>query len=299
MERLTADVQKEVIGIIGGTGIDQLDNLTEIGRESVKTPFGEPSTPKITGKVGTQDILFLPRHGTGHQIPPSGINFRANIFALKMLGCTQLISISAVGSLKEHLAPGMFVFVDQFIDRTFARSKSFFETGLVGHVALGDPVCGRLVDQLVTGAKKVGIKMQEGGTYLVMEGPQFSTRAESKLYRSWGCDVIGMTNMPEAKLAREAEICYATMAMVTDYDCWHPKHEDVTVGAIVKILTENANKARSVVSEVVANLSGDGFPCPSGCRTSLDSAVVTPPDAQDPVLREHLAPLLRRRESVR
>ena len=235
----------EVIGVMGGTGVDQLDGLTNVRRQAVDTPFGAPSAHLMIGTLGRQRILFLPRHGEGHRIPPSEINFRANMYALKAMGCTQLISISAVGSLREHLAPGRFVLVDQFIDRTYARAKSFFGTGLVAHVSLGDPVCHRLGSRIMTAAQAAEIEMEKGGTYLVMEGPQFSTRAESELYRSWGCDVIGMTNMPEAKLAREAEICYASVAMVTDYDCWHPHHDDVTVEAIVKVLIENADKARA------------------------------------------------------
>ena len=295
MERIAASHGVEVIGVVGGTGVNQLEGLTNIRVKSVVTPFGAPSADITIAELDGQNILFLPRHGIGHRIPPSEINFRANIYALKSLGCTQLISISAVGSLKEHLSPGTFVIVDQFIDRTFARTKSFFETGLVGHVSLGDPVCRRLAERLAVTAADTGIGIQRHGTYLVMEGPQFSTRAESELYRSWGCDVIGMTNMPEAKLAREAEICYATIAMVTDYDCWNPDHEDVTVEAIIEILTNNAEKARAIVSEVVPTLSTDDFPCPHGCRTALDSALVTAPGAQDPNLTDRLDVLLRRK----
>lgn len=288
----------EVIGVMGGTGVDQLDGLTNVHRQAVDTPFGAPSAHLMIGTLGRQRILFLPRHGEGHRIPPSEINFRANIYALKALGCTQLISISAVGSLREHLAPGRFVLVDQFIDRTYARAKSFFGTGLVAHVSLGDPVCHRLGSRIMTAAQAAEIEMEKGGTYLVMEGPQFSTRAESELYRSWGCDVIGMTNMPEAKLAREAEICYASIAMVTDYDCWHPHHDDVTVEAIVKVLIENADKARAVVSEVVPGLSADCFPCPHGCRTALDSALVTASDVRDADSMSRLDAILARNANV-
>ena len=288
----------EVIGVMGGTGVGQLDGLTNIHQQAVDTPFGAPSAHLTIGTIGAQRILFLPRHGEGHRIPPSEINFRANMYALKAMGCTQLISISAVGSLKEHLAPGRFVLVDQFIDRTYARAKSFFGTGLVGHVSLGDPVCQRLGSRLTTAAQAAGIEMEKGGTYLVMEGPQFSTRAESDLYRSWGCDVIGMTNMPEAKLAREAEICYASVAMVTDYDCWHPDHDDVTVEAIIKVLIENADKARAVVSEVVPELSADCFPCPHGCRTALDGALVTKSNARDADLISSLNAILTRSSKV-
>ena len=288
----------EVIGVMGGTGVDQLDGLTNVRRQAVDTPFGAPSAHLMIGTLGRQRILFLPRHGEGHRIPPSEINFRANMYALKAMGCTQLISISAVGSLREHLEPGRFVLVDQFIDRTYARAKSFFGTGLVAHVSLGDPVCHRLGSRIMTAAQAAEIEMEKGGTYLVMEGPQFSTRAESELYRSWGCDVIGMTNMPEAKLAREAEICYASVAMVTDYDCWHPHHDDVTVEAIVKVLIENADKARAVVSEVVPGLSADCFPCPHGCRTALDSALVTASDARDADSMSRLDAILARNANV-
>ena len=288
----------EVIGVMGGTGVDQLDGLTNVRRQAVDTPFGAPSAHLMIGTLGRQRILFLPRHGEGHRIPPSEINFRANMYALKAMGCTQLISISAVGSLREHLAPGRFVLVDQFIDRTYARAKSFFGTGLVAHVSLGDPVCHRLGSRIMTAAQAAEIEMEKGGTYLVMEGPQFSTRAESELYRSWGCDVIGMTNMPEAKLAREAEICYASVAMVTDYDCWHPHHDDVTVEAIVQVLIENADKARAVVSEVVPGLSADCFPCPHGCRTALDSALVTASDARDADSMSRLDAILARNANV-
>ena len=284
----------ETIGVVGGTGVDQLDGLTNVRRHTVDTPFGKPSSDVTEGSLGGQRVLFLPRHGEGHRIPPTEINFRANVYALKDLGCTQLISLSAVGSLREDLSPGRFVLVDQFIDRTSLRAKSFFGTGLVGHVAFGDPVCQRLGNRLISAARASGIEITRGGTYLAMEGPQFSTRAESELYQNWGCDVIGMTNMPEAKLAREAEICYATIAMVTDYDCWHPHHADVTVEAIVKILVENAEKARDIVSEVVQVLANDRFPCPHGCRTALDAALVTAVDSRDDGLISRLDAVLAR-----
>ncbi|MBT8001708.1 MAG: S-methyl-5'-thioadenosine phosphorylase, partial [Rhodospirillales bacterium] len=218
-----------VIGIIGGSGVSEIDGLSNTRWEKVTSSFGEPSDELLFGELDGQQIVFLPRHGRGHRIPPSELNFCANIDALKRAGVTEIISVSAVGSLKEELPPGTFVIVDQFIDRTFARTKSFFSTGLVAHVGLGHPVCGRLGDALEAAATELDIPVARGGTYLVMEGPQFSTLAESELYRSWNCDVIGMTNMPEAKLAREAEMCYATVAMVTDFDCWHPDHDHVTV----------------------------------------------------------------------
>jgi 5'-methylthioadenosine phosphorylase len=236
-----------VIGVLGGSGVYDIDGLSNKRWVKVDSPFGAPSDELLFGDLDGQRMVFLPRHGRGHRIAPSEINFRANIDALKRSGVTDLISVSAVGSLREELPPGTFVIVDQFIDRTFARNKSFFGTGLVAHVSLAHPVCKRLGDHLEVAARAAGIPAVRGGTYLVMEGPQFSTLAESKLYRSWDCDVIGMTNMPEAKLAREAEICYATVAMVTDFDCWHPGHDAVTVNQIIQVLLANADKARSLV----------------------------------------------------
>jgi 5'-methylthioadenosine phosphorylase len=226
----------------------------------------------------------LPRHGRGHRAPPSALNYRANIDALKRAGCTDVLSLSAVGSLNGALPPGHFVIVDQFIDRTFARPKSFFETGCVAHVSMAHPVCARLGDALEAAARDLALPATRGGTYLVMEGPQFSTKAESELYRSWSCDVIGMTNMPEAKLAREAELCYATVAMVTDFDCWHPEHDHVTVDAVVRVLLANADKARALVKAVVPGLGVPRGPCPQGCDRALDNAIVTAPDRRDPAL---------------
>ncbi len=232
-------------------------------------------------------MVFLPRHGRGHRVPPSAINYRANIDALKRAGVTDILSLSAVGSLKAELPPGSFVVVDQFIDRTIAREKSFFGPGCVAHVSTAHPVCGRLGDRLIAAGAGAGIALSRGGTYLVMEGPQFSTLAESNLYRSWNCDVIGMTNMPEAKLAREAEICYATVAMVTDYDCWHPDHDHVTVEMIISVLSANADRARALVKSVVP-LLGPDHDCPKGCRHALDHAIITAPAARDPALVEKL-----------
>ncbi len=242
----------------------------------------------MMGELDGQQMVFLPRHGRGHRIPPSELNFRANIDCLKRAGVTEIISVSACGSFKEELTPGTFVIADQFIDRTFAREKSFFGTGLVAHVALGHPVCSRLGDALETAAASLGIPHQRGGTYLTMEGPQFSTLAESELYRSWGCDVIGMTNMPEAKLAREAEMCYATVAMVTDYDCWHQDHDHVTVEAIIAVLLDNADKGRALVKQVTPGLSGRAGRCSDGCHHALDNAIITAPDARDPAMAEKL-----------
>ena len=271
-----------VIGIIGGSGIYDIDGLENTRWEAVASPFGEPSDQLLFGELAGQKMVFLPRHGRGHRIPPSAVNYRANIDALKRAGVTEILSVSACGSLKEELPPGTFVIVDQFIDRTIAREKSFFGPGLVAHVALGHPVCRLLGDALEESCKEVGIDVVRGGTYLAMEGPQFSTLAESNLYRSWGCDVIGMTNMPEAKLAREAEMCYATVAMVTDYDCWHPDHDHVTVDAIIKVLLENADKGRTLVKQVAPKLAGRAETCSHGCHQALESAIITAPDARDP-----------------
>jgi 5'-methylthioadenosine phosphorylase len=271
-----------IIGVIGGSGVYDIEGLENTRWRKVETPFGAPSDELLFGELDGQQIVFLPRHGRGHPIPPSELNFRANIDALKRSGVTEILSLSAVGSLRAELAPGSFVFVDQFIDRTFARKKSFFETGMVGHVGFGHPVCGRLGDHLESAARRIDIAHARGGTYLVMEGPQFSTIAESELYRSWGCQVIGMTNMPEAKLAREAEICYATVAMVTDYDCWHPDHEHVTVDQVIRVLLANADNARALVKAVVPLLAQRGSACPQGCHTALDNALITQPQARDP-----------------
>jgi 5'-methylthioadenosine phosphorylase len=250
----------------------------------VESPWGEVSDELLFGTLAGVSCVFLPRHGRGHRVPPSELNYRANIDAMKRAGCTEILSLSAVGSLNADLPPGTFVIVDQFIDRTFARKKSFFETGCVAHVSMAHPLCPRLGDALEDAARGIGLKYKRGGTYLVMEGPQFSTRAESELYRAWGCDVIGMTNMPEAKLAREAELCYATVAMVTDYDCWHPDHDHVTVDAVVKVMTENAGRAKELVRTVVPALGKPRGLCPSGCDRALDSAIVTPPEKRDPAL---------------
>lgn len=277
-----------VLGIIGGSGVYDIEGLTNKRWERVNSPFGEASDELLFGELNGQQMVFLPRHGRGHKIPPSEINFRANIDVLKRAGATDVISVSAVGSLRENLRPGMFVIVDQFIDRTFARTKSFFGTGCVAHVSMAHPVCNRLGDHIEAAAREAGIEVARGGTYLVMEGPQFSSLAESELYRSWNCDVIGMTNMPEAKLAREAELCYATVAMVTDYDCWHPNHDDVTVDAIIKVLLANADNARSLVKKVAPRLQGDGKAAACGCRSALEHALITAPEARDPEMIKRL-----------
>ncbi len=286
--------QPSVIGVIGGSGVYDIDGLVNKRWVSVSSPFGTPSDELLFGELNGQQLVFLPRHGRGHKIPPSEINFRANIDALKRAGVTDVISVSAVGSLREHLKPGMFVIVDQFIDRTFARNKSFFGSGLVAHVSMAHPVCSRLGDHIEEAAKEAGIAALRGGTYLVMEGPQFSSLAESELYRTWGCDVIGMTNMPEAKLVREAELCYATVAMVTDYDCWHPDHDDVTVDQIIKMLLANADKARSLVKHVAPKVIGDGKGSVCSCRTALEYAIITAPEDRDASMIGQLDAVARR-----
>ncbi|WP_334149388.1 S-methyl-5'-thioadenosine phosphorylase [Hyphomicrobium sp.] len=270
-----------VLGIIGGSGFYHLPGLENPRWEKVMTPWGAPSDEILFAEIAGLPVRFLPRHGRGHPVPPSAINFRANIDALKRAGVTDLVSVSACGSLREDLAPGHFVLVDQFVDRTFAREKSFFGPGLVAHVSVADPVSPLLVDAVEKAAQGEGIVYTRGGTYLVMEGPQFSTRAESNLYRSWGMDVIGMTNMPEAKLAREAEICYATVAMVTDYDCWHDDHDDVDVASIVAVMKENTEKAQRLVARLARDFPRQHPPCPIGSDRALGVAIITAPEARD------------------
>jgi 5'-methylthioadenosine phosphorylase len=277
-----------LLGVIGGSGVYDIDGLSNTRWQRVDSPFGEASDELLFGELGGQQLVFLPRHGRGHRIPPTEINFRANIDVLKRAGVTDVISVSAVGSLREHLAPGTFLIVDQFIDRTRARTTSFFGTGMVAHVSMAHPVCSRLGTHLEIAARDAGIAMARGGTYLVMEGPQFSSLAESELYRAWNCDVIGMTNMPEAKLAREAELCYATVAMITDYDCWHPNHEDVTVDAIVKVLLGNADKARNLVRTAAPRIGADVAAATCRCRFALDHAVLTAAAARDPQMVRRL-----------
>jgi 5'-methylthioadenosine phosphorylase len=277
-----------LLGIIGGSGVYEIDGLRNVQWQRVLSPWGEPSDELMFGELDGQRLVFLPRHGRGHRIPPSQLNYRANIDVMKRAGCTELLSVSAVGSLREDLPPGSFVVCDQFIDRSFAREKSFFGPGCVAHVSMADPVCRRMGDALEAAGRAAGIALRRGGTYLTMEGPQFSTRAESRLYRQWGCDVIGMTNMPEAKLAREAELCYATVAMVTDYDCWHDGHDHVTVEAVIKVLHSNAEKARSLVRAVAPMLRARAASCHAGCHTALDTAIVTQPASRDPGLVQRL-----------
>jgi 5'-methylthioadenosine phosphorylase len=277
-----------VIGIIGGSGLYRIDGLADVAWRRIESPFGRTSDEFCFGTLDGQKVVFLPRHGRGHVLPPTAINFRANIDALKRCGVTDILSLSAVGSLREDLAPGDFVVIDQFVDRTFAREKSFFGPGCVAHVSMAQPVCGRIGDAVAAVAPNAGIAAKRGGTYLVMEGPQFSTLAESELYRGWKCDLIGMTNMPEAKLAREAEICYATVAMVTDYDCWHPGHEAVTVEMILSVLNANAERARALVRQVAPLLAEHQGRCRQGCDHALEHALITAPEARDPTLLARL-----------
>jgi 5'-methylthioadenosine phosphorylase len=274
---------RTVLGIIGGSGVYDIPGLENPRWKRVESPWGEASDELLFGTFKGVDLVFLPRHGRGHIQSPTSINYRANIDALKRSGVTDVISVSACGSLQEHLPPGSFVIVDQFIDRTFAREKSFFGPGFVAHVSMAHPVCAKLTDALDAAAKEVGIKHVKGGTYLAMEGPQFSTLAESNLYRSWGCSVIGMTAMPEAKLAREAELPYALVAMVTDYDCWHPDHDHVTVEQVIKVLTANAENARQLVMAVAPKLGPNREPSPA-IDNVLDTAFITAPEKRDPKL---------------
>jgi 5'-methylthioadenosine phosphorylase len=279
-----------MIGVIGGSGVYDIDGLTGAEWVSVVTPWGEPSDQILTGTLDGVKMAFLPRHGRGHVHSPTTVPYRANIDALKRLGVTDVISVSACGSFREEMAPGDFVIVDQFIDRTFAREKSFFGTGLVAHVSVAHPTCPRLSAACLTAAQDAGITVHMGGTYLAMEGPQFSSVAESKMYReSWGADVIGMTNMPEAKLAREAELCYASVAMITDYDSWHPDHGAVDIAEIIATLQGNADKGRALVSRLPALLGTDRVPCEHGCDRALDYAILTAPDKRDPAMVEKLA----------
>lgn len=277
-----------MLGIIGGSGIYNLEGLTETHWEKFSSPFGEPSDELLFGKIHGESLVFLPRHGRGHPLSPSDINYQANIDVLKRVGVTDLISVSAVGSLREDLKPGMFVIIDQFIDRTVSRPRSFFGKGCVAHVSMAHPICSRLAKTVYETAQKLGIESVLGGTYLAMEGPQFSTYAESQMYRGWGCDVIGMTNIPEAKLAREAEICYTTIAMVTDYDCWHPDHDHVTVQQIIETFSNNAAKAQKLLQAVIPVIQKDCSAPDCACRHALDFALITAPDSRDPELLKKL-----------
>jgi 5'-methylthioadenosine phosphorylase len=285
---------QSVLGIIGGSGLYSMPALKNARWETIASPWGQPSDQVLFAELDGLPVRFLPRHGRGHKVPPSAINFRANIDVLKRAGVTDLVSVSACGSLKEALPPGHFVIVDQFIDRTFAREKSFFGPGCVAHVSMADPVSPLLADALEAAAHAEGIAATRGGTYLVMEGPQFSTRAESALYRAWGCSVIGMTNMPEAKLAREAEICYATVAMVTDYDCWHEEHGAVDVATILRTLHANADAAKAIMRRLAQTFPAMHPACPIGSDRALDNAIITPAGERDPVLLKKLDSITKR-----
>jgi 5'-methylthioadenosine phosphorylase len=277
-----------VLGIIGGSGIYDLPGLEKVRQKKLKSPWGEPSAPLRTGEIAGLPVVFLPRHDKGHRLSPSDINYRANIDALKRAGVTDLVSLSACGSFKEELPPGTFVLIDQFVDRTHKRESSFFGKGCVAHVSMAHPVSPRLRIHLAAAAEAEGIRTVRDGTYVCMEGPQFSTLAESLTYKQLGYSVIGMTNMPEAKLAREAEICYATVAMVTDYDCWHPDHDAVTVQDIIMVLTANADKAKHLVARVARDFPREHEPCPIGSDRALDTALITAPDARDTKLEKKL-----------
>ncbi len=279
---------KAVLGVIGGSGVYDLPGLTDMREERVASPWGEPSDALRFGRIGGTDIAFLPRHGRGHRLSPSDINYRANIDALKRAGVTDLVSVSACGSFKPELYPGLFVLVDQFVDRTHKREGSFFGAGCVAHVSMAHPVGPRLQERLAEAARAEGIEATRGGTYLCIEGPHFSSLAESLTYKSLGYDVIGMTNMPEAKLAREAEITYAAVAMVTDYDCWHPEHAAVEVADIIKVVVANAEKAARLVARLARDFPAEHEPCPARSDRALDVAIITPPEFRDPALLRKL-----------
>ncbi|WP_114205290.1 S-methyl-5'-thioadenosine phosphorylase [Acidisarcina polymorpha] len=282
-------MQEAEIGIIGGSGLYSMPGLTNVREQRITTPFGDPSDAFVLGSLAGRKVAFLSRHGRGHLLLPSELNFRANVYGMKKLGVERILSVSAVGSLKEEHKPTDFVIPDQFIDRTFHRESTFFGNGIVGHIAFGDPVCAVVGQAIATACESVGVVGKRGGTYVCMEGPQFSTRAESNLYRSWGADVIGMTNLQEAKLAREAEICYATMAMVTDYDCWHESHDAVTVEQVIAVLNQNAANASKVVAAAVAAIPAERN---CACGSALQYAILTSPPAISPAAHEKLDLLL-------
>jgi 5'-methylthioadenosine phosphorylase len=279
---------KSVLGIIGGSGIYELPGLEKVREETIVSPWGEPSAPPRIGEIAGLPVVFMSRHDKGHRLSPSDINYRANIDVLKRAGVTDLISLSACGSFKEEMPPGTFVLIDQFVDRTHKRESSFFGKGCVAHVSMAHPVSPRLRIHLAAAAEAEGIHAVRDGTYVCMEGPQFSSYAESMTYKQLGYAVIGMTNMPEAKLAREAEICYATVAMVTDFDCWHPDHDAVTVQDIIKVLTANAEKAKRLVGRLAKDFPREHEPCPIGSDRALDNAFITAPEARDPALLKKL-----------
>ena len=285
---------RPIIGIIGGSGVYDLPGLEDLREDNVWTPWGEPSDALRFGRMGDTDAVFLPRHGRGHRLSPSGINYRANIDALKRVGVTDIVSVSACGSFRNEFYPGLFVLVDQFVDRTFGRQSSFFGNGCVAHVSMAHPVAPVLHDRIAEAAKAEDIPFHKGGTYVCMEGPQFSSYAESLTYKAAGYDVIGMTACPEVKLAREAEISYATIAMVTDFDCWHPEHDDVDVAAIIKIVHENAAKAARLLARLLKDMPAERAPCPVGSDRALDTALITAPEARDPELLKKLDAVMAR-----
>src|SRR4051794_40198399 len=279
---------KAVLGVIGGSGVYDLPGIEDVREERIASPWGDPSDAVRVGRIRDTTVVFLPRHGRGHRLSPSGINYRANIDVLKRAGVTDLVSVSACGSFKPELHPGLFVLVDQFVDRTHKRESSFFGNGCVAHVSMAHPVGPRLQERIAQAAEAEGIAVQRGGIYVCMEGPQFSSLAESLTYKGLGYDVIGMTAMPEAKLAREAEITYATVAMVTDYDCWHPDHDAVEVSAILAVVRENADKAARLVARLARDFPAEHEPCPARSDRALDTAIMTPPEARDPALMAKL-----------
>ena len=284
----------EALGVIGGSGLYEIDELTDVDEVRVETPFGDPSDAYITGRIGDQRLVFLPRHGRGHKVAPHEINYRANIYGMKKLGVSRLLAVSAVGSMRSEIVPGHFVIVDQFIDRTNGRAASFFENGMVGHVSFADPVCSGLAQVAAAAAREVGVTVHEGGTYVCINGPQFSTRAESNLYRSWGVNVIGMTNMPEAKLAREAEICFCTVALATDYDCWHEDHDAVDVTSVFEIISQNVDNARRLVAQAARSLPPLDAGC--ACQNALKHAILSAPEGITDEARVRLAPLMKKYE---
>ncbi|WP_036292502.1 S-methyl-5'-thioadenosine phosphorylase [Methylosinus sp. PW1] len=285
---------RAVVGIIGGSGVYHLPGLQDLREQRVTTPWGDPSDALHFGRIGETQVVFLPRHGRGHVFSPSGINYRANIFALKQAGVTDLVSVSACGSFKSELYPGLFVLPDQFVDRTFGRQSSFFGNGCVAHVSMAHPVAPLLAKRIAAAAKAEGMEHSVGGTYVCMEGPQFSSYAESLTYKAAGYDVIGMTAMPEAKLAREAELSYATIAMVTDFDCWHPEHDNVDVAAVIAVVRDNADKASRLLARLLADFPQEHEPCPIGSDRALDTAILTAPEARDPALMEKLGVIVAR-----
>jgi 5'-methylthioadenosine phosphorylase len=285
---------KAVLGVIGGSGIYELPGLEKVRQRTIRSPWGEPSAPPRIGEIAGTPVVFISRHSHGHRLSPSDINYRANIDVLKRAGVTDLVSLSACGSYKEELPPGTFVLVDQFVDRTFNRASSFFGKGCVAHVSMAHPVSPLLQDRIAAAAEREGIKIVRGGTYVCIQGPQFSTYAESMTYKGLGYSVVGMTNLPEAKLAREAELCYASVAMVTDFDCWHPDHDAVTVQDIIAVLSANADKAKALVARLARDFPQEHEPCPIGSDRALDTALITAPEARDKRLLRKLDAVARR-----